>query len=77
MNTDARSTVPRGAWLTLLALVAVTLIGELFVHHHGHFGVDGSFAFYGWYTLLVAPVGIVIARLVAAVLGRGEDYHER
>ena len=74
--SDSRRTVPRGLWLALVALVAATLIGELFVHHHGHFGVDGSFAFYGWYTLLCAPAGILIARLVAAVLGRGEDYHD-
>lgn len=76
MSADDRNAVPRGLWLALVVLAGLTVIAEFFIHHHGYFGVDEGFAFYGWYTLVCAVAGVVVARAVGAVLGRGEDYHD-
>lgn len=63
---------PRGLWLALLGIAALTLIAEVFVHHHASFGVDGTYAFYAWYALAAAVAGIGVARVVAFLLARGE-----
>jgi|AntDeeMinimDraft_5_1070356.scaffolds.fasta_scaffold00063_32 uncharacterized membrane protein len=76
MSADDRNAVPRGLWLGLIALAGLTVIAEFLIHHHGYFGVDEGFAFYGWYTLVCAVTGVFLARAVGAVLGRGEDYHD-
>ena len=76
MSADDRNAVPRGLWLGLIALAGLTVIAEFLIHHHGYFGVDEGFAFYGWYTLVCAVTGVFLARAVGAVLGRGEDDHD-
>lgn len=76
MSTDERNSVPRGVWIALITLAGATLVAELFIHHHGYFGVDASFAFYGWYTLVCGVAGVLAARLVGAVLRRREDYRD-
>lgn len=75
MSADDRNAVPRSLWLALITLAGLSVIAEFFIEHHGYFGVDEAFAFYGWYTLVCAIAGVFIARGVGAVLGRGEDDH--
>jgi len=62
--------VPAPLWGTLIAIAALTLIAEFFIHHHASFGIDGSYAFYGWYTVGIGVIGVIAARVLAAVLGR-------
>ena len=57
--------------IALIGLAAATLVAELFVHHHASFGVDGSYAFYAWYTVAVGVGGVVAARVLAILLGIG------
>jgi len=65
---------PRWLWGALIAAALVLLVAEIFVHHHAAFGVDGSFAFYGWYTIVVGVIGVACARGLAWLLGRrGSD----
>lgn len=66
---------PRWLWGGLIAAAIVLLAAEVFVHHHAAFGVDGTFAFYGWYTVVVGVIGVACARLLALLLGRrgGDD----
>jgi hypothetical protein len=73
MNATERAAVPRGLWITLAGVAAATLVGEFFVDHHAKFGIDGSFAFYGWYTAVSAGVGVLAARGIAKLLGRRPD----
>lgn len=69
MSTN-RHNVPRALWMTLLAVAGLALITRLFVDHHGHFGIDDTYAFYSWFAFGAAVAGIAVARIVAAVLGR-------
>lgn len=73
MNDGNRNSVPRGLWGVLLALAALTLIAELFVDHHAYFGIDGSYAFYAWYTVGVGIIGVLAARVLAGLLGRAAE----
>ena len=68
--------VPRRLWAVLLVVAAATLVAELFVHHHAAFGLDGTYAFYGWYTVGVGVAGVLVARVLAIVLGRPEEYDD-
>jgi hypothetical protein len=72
MSDSARAKVPKALWAVLVVLAVVSLIAEVFVHHHAAFGVDGSFGFYAWYTWVAVAIGVAAARLVALVLGRSE-----
>jgi len=68
--------VPRWLWLALAVVAIVSLLAETAVRHHASFGVDGTFGFYVWYTVACAAAGVGLARLVGAVLRRGDDYHD-
>lgn len=76
MNTQERSNVPRGVWIALIVVAGATLVAEGFIHHHGYFGVDATFAFYGWYTVVCGVAGVLAARLVGAMLRRRGDYRD-
>lgn len=69
-STDS-SRVPTWLWGALIAVAIVLLAAEIFVHHHAAFGIDGTFGFYAWYTVLVGVVGVAVARALALLLGRG------
>ena len=73
MTGGVQNGVPRRLWAILVAIAALTLLAEFFVHHHAAFGIDGSYAFYGWYTVGVGVIGVMLARLLAMLLGRKED----
>lgn len=73
MTGGSRYPIPRGLWGALIALAALALLAELFVHHHAAFGIDASYAFYGWYTVAVGVAGVLVARALGLLLGRREN----
>ncbi len=75
MAHTGASGAPRWLWGVLIAAAIVLLVAEAFVHHHAAFGVDGTFGFYAWYTLVVGVIGVACARALAWLLGRrgGDD----
>ncbi len=65
-------------WLVSGGVVALAglLVAELLVHHHARFGVEASFGFHAWYGLLSGIGVVVLARVLALLLRRGETYYE-
>ncbi len=64
-------------WIVFAAILALTVAGELFIHRHSLFGIDGSFGFNAWYGF-IACVGLVVAsRLIGFVLKRPDTYYDR
>jgi hypothetical protein len=64
-------------WIVFVVILAITAAVEIFVHRHGLFGIDESFAFNAWYGF-AACVGLVaFSRLIGFVLKRPDTYYDR
>ncbi len=63
-------------WRGFLAVLALTVLAELVVTLHPHFGVDSLFGFHALYGFLACLAMIVAARALGAVLKRPDDYYE-
>ena len=67
----------RGLWIVFIVVLATTVLADLFIDHHGKFGVDGTIGFYAWYGFLSCVCLVVVARALGVVLKRPADYYDR
>lgn len=65
----------RKLWVLFIAVLAATVLAELFISHESHFGVDGTFGFNAWYGFLACAVLILVAKVLGLVLKRPETYY--
>ena len=72
-----RESTIKQLWLLFIAVLAVTVIADLFIEHHPHFGIDGTFGFGAWFGFASCVVLIVLAKLLGAVLKRRDTYYDR
>lgn len=63
-------------WRVFIAILAATVVAELFVKHESYFGIDGYFAFNAWFGFLACAVLIVFAKGLGALLKRPDDYYD-
>ena len=63
-------------WRAGLAILALTLAGELTYQAHPYFTIDGWFSFHAVFGLLACMAMIFFARFLAVFLKRDEDYYE-
>jgi hypothetical protein len=63
--------------LTMLLYVVCGLlvVADAAYHKHAHFATDALFGFYAFYGLLASVALVVVARAVAALFSRPEDYY--
>jgi hypothetical protein len=73
----ARASTVRRIRRAFLALLAATLLAELFVEHEAQFAIEGVFAFGAWYGFLACAALILVARAAGLVLKRPDSYYER
>ncbi len=71
-----RPTTIRLLWRVFIAILAVTVLGDLVVHGHPVFGVDTTFGFYAWYGLVTCVAMIVLAKVLGVFLKRGDTYYD-
>lgn len=57
-------------------VLALTVAGDLFVHHREHFGIDATFGFSAWYGFATCVGMVVVARALGTLLKRRDDYYE-
>jgi len=72
----ARPENVRLLWRGFIAVLAVTVLLQLVVPVHGHFGVDGSFGFFAWYGFIACAVMILGSKLVGVFLKRKDTYYD-
>jgi hypothetical protein len=65
----------RGIWIAFSIVLAGLVAGDLFVHHHEHFGIDGTFGFYAWYGFSTCVSMVLGAKLLGIVLKRSDTYY--
>jgi uncharacterized membrane protein len=63
-------------WIIFIAILALTILSELFIHKHEYFGLDGSFGFHGWYGIITCVAMVVGAKVLGFVLKRSDTYYE-
>lgn len=63
-------------WVLFVAILALTVAAQLFIHPHGHFGLDGTFGFNAWYGFATCVVMIVAAKALGVLLKRPDTYYE-
>ena len=63
----------RGLWL----VCALAAMADLFYHKHISYRIEEFQAFYGILAFIVCIGLAIIAREVAAILKRAEDYYDR
>jgi uncharacterized membrane protein len=66
----------RMLWILLCLLAVFSLVSELFIHRHPHFGID---AFFGFYTVLgaLSCAGLILmGKFIGLFLKRRENYYQ-
>lgn len=67
----------RKLWIALAAILALTVVANLFISIPGHFWADGLFAFFAVYGFGTCVVMIVFAKVIGIFLKRPDDYYDR
>jgi uncharacterized membrane protein len=70
-----RAKTIRWLWIGFIAVLAATVLADLFVDHHGKFSLDGTFGFSAWYGFAACFVLIVFAKGLGVILKRRDDYY--
>lgn len=63
-------------WWIFSAILAGTVLCDLFVTHHPHFGIDGTFGFGAWYGFIACVVLVLLAKGLGLVLKRPDTYYD-
>ena len=61
-------------WKIFLAVLAATVLAQLFIEVHPHFAFEGWFAFNALYGFLACAALIVLAKALGLLLTRKDDY---
>ena len=65
----------RGLWIGFGVVLAGLVLGDLLVHGHPGFGIDGTFGFYAWYGLGTCVAMVLFAKGLGVFLKRRDDYY--
>lgn len=71
-----RSETIRMLWYVGIAILAATVLCDLIVEHHPHFGIDGTFGFAAWFGFLSCVVLVALAKGLGVFLKRPDTYYE-
>ncbi len=63
-------------WRVGLAVLALLVAGDFFVHGHPISRVDGTFGFYAWYGLVTCVGMVLFAKALGVFLKRGDTYYD-
>lgn len=71
----ARPRTIRWLWRIFVAILALTVIAQLVVEVHPHFGLEGFFGFNALYGFIACAALILVARAIGALLKRPDRYY--
>ncbi|HSM42348.1 MAG TPA: hypothetical protein VK862_16480 [Afifellaceae bacterium] len=66
----------RKLWIVFIAILALTVLADLFVEHHPHFGLDGTFGFGAWFGFISCVVLVFFSKALGALLKRPDTYYD-
>ncbi len=66
----------KALWWGGCGILALTVLADLVVHHHPHFGVDGTFGFAAWFGFVSCVVLVGGSKALGALLKRRDTYYD-
>ena len=63
-------------WIVFIVVLALTVLADLFVEHHPHFGIDGTFGFGAWYGFISCVIMVFFSKALGRLLKRRDDFYE-
>ena len=66
----------RKLWMLLWSVCGLSVLAELLVHRHAHFGFDAVFGFYALLGFAACAVSILLAKALGWWLKANEDYYD-
>ena len=70
-----RPTTIRWLWRVFGVVLGLTVAAQLFIHVHGHFGVDGWLGFNAAYGFLTCVAMVLFAKVLGWLVKRPEHYY--
>lgn len=70
-----RPSTIRMLWIIFIAILACTVLGQIWVHVHAKFGVEGTFGFNAWYGFGACVALIVAAKVLGIFIKRTDTYY--
>jgi len=71
-----RPTTIRLLWRIFWAILALTVVAQLFIKVKGHFAVETWFGFGAWFGFLSCVLMVLLAKVMGYLLKRDQDYYE-
>lgn len=71
-----RDSTIRLLWIVFAVVLAGTVLMDLVVHHHAHFGFDGTFGFGAWFGFASCVLLILAAKALGWMLKRPDTYYD-
>lgn len=65
----------RRLWGIFILVLALTVVAQVFVPVHGHFGIDDTFGFNAWYGFTTCIGMIAVSKVLAIFLKRKDTYY--
>ena len=62
-------------WLGFLLVLVLCLLAELILELHPQFWLEGIYGFHAWYGFLVCAAMILVAKVLALLLKRPDNYY--
>ena len=68
--------VKRRLWILLYVVCALSIVPDIFVDRHPHFGFDGFIGFYAILGFVSCAILILLSKLIGRILKVKEDYYD-
>lgn len=72
----ARPETIRRLWIGGIAVCALLVAADLFIHHHGRFGIDGTFGFGAWFGFAAGVAIVFFAKAFSVLVKRKDTYYD-
>jgi hypothetical protein len=63
-------------WMIFAVILVVTVMADMFIHHHAWFGLDGTFGLGAWFGFVSCIAMVAFAKALGAVLKRRDTYYD-
>jgi hypothetical protein len=72
-----KPTTIRLLWVLGFGLLAITVLAQIWIPMHGHFGWDDWFGFYALFGFFSCVLMVVVAKALALWVKRPDTYYEQ